>query len=78
MLVTMSDKELVRAQVIQSVCEKRLRRCDAASQRDLSKRQVQQVPLVGNSRARQLKAWQAGKPQSSGTTKNESSGSAIH
>jgi hypothetical protein len=32
MLVTMSDKELVRAQVIQSVCEKRLRRRDAAGQ----------------------------------------------
>ncbi len=43
MLVTMSDKELVRAQVIQSVCEKRLRRRDAASQLDLSERQVQRL-----------------------------------
>lgn len=39
----MSDKELVRAQVIQSVCEKRLRRRDAASQLDLSERQVQRL-----------------------------------
>lgn len=43
MLVTMSDKELVRAQIIQSVCEKRLRRRDAASQLDLSERQVQRL-----------------------------------
>lgn len=43
MLVTMSDKELVRAQVIQSVCEKRLRRRDAASRLDLSERQVQRL-----------------------------------
>jgi hypothetical protein len=43
MLVTMSDKELVRAQVIQSVCEKRLRRRDAAGQLDLSERQVQRL-----------------------------------
>ncbi|VTR20699.1 Uncharacterised protein [Serratia fonticola] len=39
----MSDKELVRAQIIQSVCEKRLRRRDAASQLDLSERQVQRL-----------------------------------
>nr|ULG15963.1 Sea27 [Serratia proteamaculans] len=43
MLVTMSDKELVRAQIIQSVCEKRLRRRDAAGQLDLSERQVQRL-----------------------------------
>lgn len=43
MLVTMSDKELFRAQVIQSVCEKRLRCRDAASQLDLSERQVQRL-----------------------------------
>lgn len=43
MLVTMSEKELVRAQVIMAVCEKRLRRRDAASQLDLSERQVQRL-----------------------------------
>ncbi len=32
MLVTMSDKELRRINVIQAVCEKRLRRRDAAGQ----------------------------------------------
>lgn len=43
MLVTMSEKELVRAQIIMAVCEKRLRRRDAASQLDLSERQVQRL-----------------------------------
>lgn len=35
MLVTMSDKELNRLNVIQAVCEKRLRQRDAASQLNL-------------------------------------------
>lgn len=35
MLVTMSDKELNRLNVIQAVCEKRLRQRDAASQLSL-------------------------------------------
>ncbi len=43
MLVTMSEKELVRAQIIQAICEKRLRRRDAASQLDLSERQIQRL-----------------------------------
>lgn len=43
MLVTMSDKELNRINVIQAVCEKRLRRCDAASQLNLTERQVQRL-----------------------------------
>lgn len=43
MLVIMSEKELVRAQVIQAVCEKRLRRRDAASQPDLSEHQIQRL-----------------------------------
>ncbi len=41
MLVTMSNKELHRLSVIQAVIEKRLRRCDAASQLQLTERQVQ-------------------------------------
>ncbi|SFL02969.1 Homeodomain-like domain-containing protein [Candidatus Pantoea symbiotica] len=41
MLVTMSNKELHRLPVIQAVIEKRLRRSDAASQLQLTKRQVQ-------------------------------------
>ena len=40
MLVTMSDKEIHRLPVIQAVCEKRLRRRDAASQLGISERQV--------------------------------------
>ncbi len=36
MLVTMSDKEIHRLPVIQAVCEKRLRRRDAASQLGIS------------------------------------------
>lgn len=40
MLVTMSDKELHRASVIQAVVEKRLRRRDAAFQLNLTERQV--------------------------------------
>jgi len=43
MLVTMSNKELHRLSVIQAVIEKRLRRRDAASQLDLSERQVQRL-----------------------------------
>lgn len=39
----MYDKELVRAQVIQSVCEKRLRRRDAAKLLNLSVHQLQRV-----------------------------------
>lgn len=37
MLVTMSDKELNRINVIQSVVEKRMRRRDAAHQRHAQK-----------------------------------------
>lgn len=40
MLVTMSNKELHRLPVIQAVIEKRLRRSDAASQLQLTERQV--------------------------------------
>jgi len=43
MLVTMSNKELNRLPVIQAVIEKRLRRRDAASQLDLTERQVQRL-----------------------------------
>lgn len=43
MLVTMSNKELHRIPVIQAVIEKRLRRRDAASQLDLTERQVQRL-----------------------------------
>mgnify|MGYP004716078211 CR=1 FL=1 len=43
MLVTMSNKELHRLPVIQAVIEKRLRRRDAASQLDLTERQVQRL-----------------------------------
>lgn len=43
MLVTMSDKELNRVNVIQAVCEKRLRRRDAAAQMELTERQVQRL-----------------------------------
>ncbi len=43
MLVTMSEKELHRLPVIQSVVEKRLRRRDAASQLGLTERQVQRL-----------------------------------
>lgn len=43
MLVTMSDKELSRVNVIQAVCEKRLRRRDAAGQLGLTERQVQRL-----------------------------------
>jgi len=43
MLVTMSNKELHRLTVIQAVIEKRLRRRDAASQLNLSERQVQRL-----------------------------------
>src|SRR5471030_1279167 len=43
MLVTMSGKELCRLPVIQAVVEKRLRRRDAASQLQLTERQVQRL-----------------------------------
>ena len=43
MLVTMSDKELSRINVIQSVVEKRMRRCDAAHQLALTERQTQRL-----------------------------------
>lgn len=43
MLVTMSNKELHRLPVIQAVIEKRLRRRDAASQLQLTERQVQRL-----------------------------------
>lgn len=43
MLVTMSNKELHRLSVIQAIIEKRLRRRDAASQLDLTERQVQRL-----------------------------------
>lgn len=43
MLVTMSDKELSRINVIQSVVEKRMRRRDAAHQLNLTERQVQRL-----------------------------------
>lgn len=39
MLVTMSDEELNRVNVIQAVCEKRLRRRDTAAQKELTERQ---------------------------------------
>jgi len=40
MLVTMSDKELNRVNVIQAVVEKRMRRRDAAVRLKLTERQV--------------------------------------
>lgn len=43
MLVTMSDKELNRINVIQAVCEKQLRQRDATSQLNLTERQVQRI-----------------------------------
>lgn len=43
MLVTMSDKELNRVNVIQAVVEKRMRRRDAAVQLKLTERQVQRL-----------------------------------
>lgn len=43
MLVTMSDKELSRINVIQSVVEKRMRRRDAAHQLALTERQAQRL-----------------------------------
>ncbi|EYU13345.1 Winged helix-turn helix [Photorhabdus aegyptia] len=43
MLVSMSDKELNRVNVIQSVVEKRMRRRDAAMQLNLTERQVQRL-----------------------------------
>ncbi|EKK6560384.1 hypothetical protein POJ02_000171 [Salmonella enterica] len=48
MLVTMSDKELRRINVIQSVVEKRMRRRDAVQQLALTERQTQRLmgPLL--------------------------------
>lgn len=43
MLVTMSDKDLSRYKVINDVCERRLRRSDAAQILNLSERQVQRL-----------------------------------
>ena len=43
MLVTMSDKELSRINVIQSVIEKRMRRRDTAHQLSLTERQTQRL-----------------------------------
>jgi len=43
MLVTVSDKELNRVNVIQAVCEKRLRRRDAAAHLELTELQVQRL-----------------------------------
>jgi CRP-like cAMP-binding protein len=43
MLVTMSDKELNRINVIQSVVDKRMRRRDAAHQLALTERQTQRL-----------------------------------
>lgn len=43
MLVTMSDKELQRVNVIQAVIEKRMRRRDAANQLELTERQTQRL-----------------------------------
>lgn len=54
MLVTMSNKELHRLTVIQAVIEKCLRRRDAASQLDLSGRQVQRLILVRRPRTKML------------------------
>ena len=43
MLVTMSDKDLSRYKVINDVCERRLRRADAAEILNLSERPVQRL-----------------------------------
>lgn len=43
MLVTMSDKELNRINVIQAVIDKRMRRRDAAHQLNLTERQIQRL-----------------------------------
>lgn len=43
MLVTMSNKELHCLPVIQAVTGKRLRRCDAASQLQLTERRMQRL-----------------------------------
>lgn len=43
MLVTMSDNELNRLHIIRDVCERRLRRSDAANVLNLSERQVQRL-----------------------------------
>lgn len=43
MLVTMSDKELNRINVIPSVVEKRMRRRDAVHQLNLTERQTQRL-----------------------------------
>ena len=43
MLIAMSDKDLSRYKVINDVCERRLRRVDAAEILNLSERQVQRL-----------------------------------
>lgn len=43
MLITMSDKEISRADVIRDACDRRLRRKDAASLLSLTERQVQRL-----------------------------------
>lgn len=43
MLVTMNDKEILRLSAIRDVCEKRIRRADAASILSLSVRQIQRL-----------------------------------
>lgn len=52
MLVTMSDKELSRINVIQSVVEKRMRRHDAAHQLALTERQTRAAGLANLRRGR--------------------------
>ncbi|EAA2307177.1 hypothetical protein DQJ97_24200 [Salmonella enterica subsp. enterica serovar Poona] len=58
MLVTMSDKELSRINVIQSVVEKRMRRRDAAHQLALTERQTQRLM----NRFRESGCCRTGKP----------------
>lgn len=48
----MSDKELDRVNVIQAVCEKRLRRRDAAAQLELTERQDKRSRSKGMPRCR--------------------------
>ena len=43
MLVTMNDSDINRFKVIQDVCDRRIRRVDAADILDLSVRQVQRL-----------------------------------
>lgn len=43
MLVTMNDSDINRFKVLQDVCDRRIRRVDAANILDLSVRQVQRL-----------------------------------